>query len=84
MSVTIPEKVNPPTDGVWHWKHCYFHVGDPISWRNWTDIEPRAGKVTNVKANRMGRISYFCGDSFILIEDVSRVGREDGTSRTRP
>ena len=80
----IPEKSPPPTDGVWHWKQCYFNVGDPITWRNWHDLEPRAGKVTGIKVNRMGRVSYFVGATFVMIEDVSRVERDDGTSRMRP
>lgn len=59
-----PQKSPPPSDNVWHWKHCYFAVGDQITARG------DSHTITRIFTNKYGRVSYYSGNHFFLLEEL--------------
>jgi hypothetical protein len=59
---SLPGKSPFPKGGCWRWSHRYFDVGDSITWLN-NDGEVRVAKVSRIKKNHFGRISYYAKNS---------------------
>lgn len=73
-----PLTEKPPRGNAhWHWRSCYFSVGDAIEWICTRTNKRRFGTLAHVKKNPMGRISYISnkGD-LIFIEHVAKAAHK--------
>jgi hypothetical protein len=76
---SLPAKSPFPKGGCWSWGQRYFDVGDSIKWLN-SDGEVRTGKVSRIKKNNFGRISYYATESrteFVIFTESVALAQKD-------
>jgi hypothetical protein len=64
------KKYKWPKNGPWHWRRRYFNEGDIVKFCVSSTQERGKGKVTRVKTNKWGRISYEVLGRYVLIENI--------------
>jgi hypothetical protein len=59
---------------LWHWGKRYFDVGDKIRWTRWifSDGRIHTGRVTQIRRNGFGRVSYRIRHREIMTEDIAK------------
>ncbi len=81
----IPDKSPIPLHGEsWHWSKRYFDIGEVIHADVMTggNVVRMEQAITAIKVNQYGRVSYWFGETLVLLEDFLRF-RNGGMVVTR-
>lgn len=78
----LPEKSKLPQYSVGvDWTRRYFDVGEEIEWIRYVPPDRRSrnqqishehckGAISEIKQNSFGRVSYYVGEQFVLLEQI--------------